>query len=437
MTEGYISDVKIDGEIGPAGVLVYKFLAHLAHIRPTRLADVERYVLLAQSVAGITIRTILRPARNEPGAVELIAQVQKKGFDIMATDDNRGPRTAGPNEAVLDVAANSFTDLGERTQAFIFNTPLNGEQVFGELSVEGFVGSEGLKLKAYAGYGTSTPGNILASTGFHSDLLLAGAAASYPVILTRALSLSLSAALDFNQSQIALLGSDGALEPENKTKLRVMRLSEDLKTQDDLLGPGRDAANTFDLTFHRGLPVLWGTANDAVFTPRPGERNDFYKFTMEMIRVQNLYHWSRYSLALKLAFAGQYTPAILPPSEEYLLGGEQYGRGFFAGEVTGDRAVAGTTELQLNSSYDPEIFGETRHVGLQYYAFYDTAQAWSNALGDSDPYLASTGIGIRANLTAWLTTEIEGVDRITRRPNGAATAVEPHYAAFFRVVVNY
>lgn len=45
--EGYISDVKLDGDIGPAGVLVVEMLDHLLGKRPINNADLERYLLLA------------------------------------------------------------------------------------------------------------------------------------------------------------------------------------------------------------------------------------------------------------------------------------------------------------------------------------------------------------------------------------------------------
>jgi hemolysin activation/secretion protein len=434
--EGYISDVKLDGDVGPVGVLIYNYLRHLPEKRPTKFSDVERYVLLAKAIPGITIRTILFPARDEPGAVELVAQVQRKSFDILATDDNRGPRTAGPNEMLVGVSANSFSSLGERTEAFIFDTPFSDEQVFGQASYEGFIGSEGLKFRAYAGYGTSLPGNVLAITGYSGDLFLAGGALEYPAILSRRLSLALNAALDIDQSQIALLGSDGFLNPQSKIKLRILRLGEKLQIQDDLLGFGRSAANTVNLTVHQGLPELAGSSNDAAFSPRPGERNNFSKVTAEVVRVQNLFALGASTVALKTAFSGQWTRAILPPSEKFLFGGEQYGRGFYNGEVTGDRAAAGTIEPQLNQTLEGKVLGYSYLVGLQYYTFFDIGQTWSNAPGDVNTHIESTGIGIRVNLTAWLSAQVEGVRRFTRRPNAAAGSDEPLDALFFRVSVH-
>jgi hemolysin activation/secretion protein len=437
VTEGYINSVKIDGDAGSVETLIYSYFAHLTNIRPVRITDVERYALLAENVSGMTVRTILRSAGTTPGAVDLIAQVQRKPFDALVTDDNRGPRTAGPNEMLAAIATNSFTSFGERFQAIIYDTPFNDQQVFGEASLEGFVGSEGVKVKGYVGSGTSQPGDILKSTGFQSDLHEAGVSVIDPVIRTRALSLALSAAFDVEESTIDLPNADNVEEPNSKTNLRVLRLGETLDVQDDVLGPGRAAANTITFTVHRGLPVLWGQKNDSPFVARPLVRNDFTKVTAELVRVQNLYAWDTYSLALKLAFAGQATGDVLPPIEKYYLGGEQYGRGFFSGEVTGDDVAAGTVELQLNDSIKGEVFNHAFDIGNQYYTFYDVGQTWPTLQGDLHQKVESAGLGVRANFTPSISAQVEGLRRFTRRPTATFGSVEPAYAAFFRIVLRY
>lgn len=52
VTEGYIARVKLDGDIGPAGVQVLRFLDRLTEERPIAAATLERYLLLAQDVPG-------------------------------------------------------------------------------------------------------------------------------------------------------------------------------------------------------------------------------------------------------------------------------------------------------------------------------------------------------------------------------------------------
>src|SRR5579863_2148583 len=57
--EGFIASVKIDGDIGPAGVQVYRFLERLTRKRPTNIKDVERALLLSEDVPGVSVRAVL------------------------------------------------------------------------------------------------------------------------------------------------------------------------------------------------------------------------------------------------------------------------------------------------------------------------------------------------------------------------------------------
>ena len=56
--EGYIGDVKLDGDIGPAGALVYRMLKKLTDKRPVNNSDLERALLLANDVPGVTVKAV-------------------------------------------------------------------------------------------------------------------------------------------------------------------------------------------------------------------------------------------------------------------------------------------------------------------------------------------------------------------------------------------
>ena len=424
VVEGFISDVKIDGDIGPAGVLVFNFLNKLTTIRPVNISDIERALLLAQDIPGVSVRAVLRPGTGEAGAVELVGQVGRKPFGGYAQYDNRASNFAGPNELLVGAQANSFTSAGERTEVEIYDTPFTTEQLFGQGSIEGFVGSSGLKLRGYAGYGYSQPGGVLSAVDFHSRLLLAGASASYPIIRTRPLSLYTSLAFD---TEHAVTTESGGTGLRNVSDLRVLRLSGTVDSQDQTLGTGLIGANTIILTAHEGLNGL-GATSDA----RIGNRVDFFKLTGEITRVQNLFSFGTNTVALKLSVGGQWTNDILPPTEEYLLGGTRYGRGFFAGEVIGDKALGTTAELQLNTALERPI-----PLGLQPYIFYDTGQTWDLAPGDINQKLESAGVGVRVTVTPQLSVEVEDAHRFTRTPTGAAVSREGANVVFVTVIARF
>jgi hemolysin activation/secretion protein len=430
--EGFISDIKIDGDIGPAGVLVYNFLNNLTTIRPVNISDVERALLLVQGIPGISARAVLRPGAGEAGAVELVAQVGRKPFGAVANYDNRGSVFAGTGELLVSGYASSFTSLGEQTELTLFDTPFSTEQVFAQLSTEAYVGSSGLKVRGYYGYGVSEPGSFLATTGFKSHLDLAGVSASYPIIRTRPVSLAASLAFDASRATIDTFAPDFVRVPQSTTNLRILRPGGTLDFQDDTFGLDLVGANSVSATLHKGIVGLGSSRNDSPLPARQGNRIDFLKYSGEVTRVQNLFDFQDFLFALKLSAATQYTKDVLPPNEKFFLGGTRFGRGFFSGEVTGDRALAETVELQVNTNVEG-----TFNAGLQYFLFYDTARTKDLAPGDINHRLKSAGLGLRLDLTPQLSGELEADRRFTRTPTGANTTPERSTVIFIRLVGRY
>lgn len=156
VVEGYVADVKLDGDIGPAGVQVLRFLNHLVGQVPLRTAELERWLLLAQDVPGLTVRSVLNPSTGDPGALTLVAQVSRDPFSGYVSADNRAFVLAGPEQALAVANFDSFSAYGERTQLSLFRT-FNSTNIFGQASEEVFLGGSGLKLKIYGGAGEATP----------------------------------------------------------------------------------------------------------------------------------------------------------------------------------------------------------------------------------------------------------------------------------------
>jgi hemolysin activation/secretion protein len=437
VTEGYISDVKIDGETDGGAVKVYDFLSNLLDYRPINIADMERYLLLAQNVPGMSVRAVLRPAAGESGAVELVAQVARKPFDLLAQVDNRGPGTAGPVQLLVSGGSNSWTSAGERVQVDLFNTPFDVEQVFGEISAQWFIGDDGLLVRVYGGYGVNEPGRDLGTQRYKGRLDLSGVSALYPIIRTRAFSLDVSGAIDVFRSTIDLAAGSGPRERQSTSSIRVARAGFDLTGQDTLWGLVPPAANSFELKFHQGFN---GAVNEQ-FPARPGVTNDFEKYTAEIVRVQDLFSLEDYHFALKLAADGQWSHDILPPSEKLFLGGSSYGRGFFSGEITGDRAVIGTAELQVDSTW-PSLVGwaglTSDDQPVRYYGFFDAGTIWDREPESLHGEMKSVGLGVQATITPEVSTVLEGVNRFTLRPTGSFAANrETSQAVFFQVRVQY
>ena len=423
--EGYISDVKLDGDIGFAADIVYRMLNKLTDKRPVTNADLERALLLANDVPGVTVKAVLRRG-DQPGAIELIAQLSRQKINGFMTYDNRGSHEAGPSEMLLSGSTNSFTSVGEKLEALLFTT-FNREQIFGQVNGVAFLLPNGLHLHVYFGDGNNQPGGILATTGYNGDLGIGGGELSYPVFRSRRFNLSVLTDVDTYNSNISL--SSFGNSTLSASHLLIWRGGYSADLQDALLGdfPG---ATSLGVKVSHGLVGTSDTRadNDVHFT----------KVSGSLTRVQNLWTIADVGTALKLSVGGQYSNDILPTSEKFYLGGAQFGRGFFNGEVTGDRALGATVELQENDKLAHLPFVDPDFVlPAQFYQFWDFGRGYNIAPSDVSTTLQSLGVGVRSDLTNWLFVELEGVHRLTTHPQGPSVAVEAEYAFFGRVTMHY
>lgn len=200
---------------------------------------------------------------------------------------------------------------------------------------------------------------------------------------------------------------------------------------------GLAAGNSMVFKFSQGLPAFWRQLEQPV-DAGAGERNDFTKFTGEITRVQSLIPIGDVQTALKTSLTGQFTNGILPPSEQYLLGGVRFGRGFFAGEASGDRALGISGELQLNAGFDNlGPLNPDGRLDVQFYGFFDYGRAYNLVPGSLDHTIDSAGIGARGELTLFMSVELEGGHRLTTHVDGAAAPKPADYAVFSRVVLHY
>jgi hemolysin activation/secretion protein len=383
-------------------------------------SDLERWLLLAQDIPGLTVRSVLNPSAGDPGALTLVAQVSRKPYSGYVVADNRAFDLVGPQEALGVFNLDSMTQFGERTQLSLFGA-LDGTNVFGQLSEEFFVGASGLKFRIYAGLGESTPSGQLKTIGYHGGTDVFGFQFAYPLVRSRAQSLVMAASFDALENNVDNnLGQNGSTQRASYDSLRVLRLGETYALLDTVLGADRTGVNTFNARLSQGLSSLGASANGDTYTPPPriGEVITFTKANGDLSRTQTLFKpFDDATVALVGRLGWQYSNVLLPPAEKYYLGGPQFNRGYYFGQVSGDSAVAATAELQLNTPFPlpkPIPF----QLNSQFYAFYDWGEAWQNTRLEAD-------VVLRTEL------DFEGVYRVNRYPNGQGPDVSPLSSAAF------
>ena len=433
VTEGRIASVKLDGDIGPAATQVLRFLNHLTEQPVTDAATLERYLLLAQDVPGVTVHAVLQPSVEEPGALNMIAQVSRQAVTGLIATDNRASPFTGPIETLAGLSLNSFTEFGEKSEISLYHTWPNS-QTFGQASFEAFVGSTGLRVQIYGGAGASVPTGPLAQLAYHGVTQVFGAKASYPVIRSRKQTLNIFLSFDAIDTLIDTNGGTGG--PSVLTgydALRIVRTGADYAVSDLLAGVERPAVNAISGRLSKGMDILGASNGGPSTQPRVGEQTQFWKANFQLSRTQTLFYpWSGASVALMGLTAGQWSDAILPPAEQYYLGGTVFTRGYYAGQVAGDKALAATAELQLNTGVDLSRVGLSTEVSSQFYLFYDWGEAWLNQVATSTTRIASAGGGARLQITKYVEVDLEGLARFNRLPNGNGAGVSTlNGGAFF------
>lgn len=439
VTEGRIAEIRIEPDIGPAADQVRRFLQHLvveSQSAPVRAKSLERWILLAQDVPGVSLQTLLSPSETEPGAMVLTARVQHQVVSASLAMDNRAYKLSGPEEALLTVSANSLTTLGERTELSLYRSILQPAEIFGQASVEAFAGGSGLKIRLYGGAGHSTPRGDLARAGYLGINTVFGAEASYPLIKERRQVLDLKAVFDANESDIEQ-GQPAARSSFDS--VRTLRIGADYVLADQVAGRSYPGLSVASFRLSRGVPALGASRNGQLASGRQGAHYDFTKLNGELSRDQTLFALGDdTSITFYTLAAGQWSSSVLPSAEQFLLGGMRFTRGFYSGEVAGDNAVALTGELRLNTRFTAQAFGTAIDLGTQFYGFYDWGQTFQNQAVDPSRRVSSYGAGVRMSATQRTEFDLEMVRRETRVVNSSSSLKPlPETALYWRVVVKY
>ncbi len=436
VTEGRVVAVKLSQDIGPAGTMVLKFLNHLTMERPIREATLERWLLLAQQVPGVSVHAVLQAETGDPGALTLVAEVAKQNVSALVTADNRSYVGTGPEEALGVLDLNSVTSVGDQSEISLFHTSGNTDN-FGQAAESFFIGDSGLRLKVFGGAGRAHPSGVLRELGYESNIAVFGGLLSYPVLLRRNQALTTTLRFDAVQASIYNSGVRNSSD-----SLRVARLAADYARQDLWLGDTRQAVNVLNLQESQGIPALGASPDGrpAGVAGRADEKVDFWKLNGSISRIQTLFSpYPAASVALRLEAGGQYSTDILPSEEQFYLGGSRFTRGYYSGQVVGDKALYATSELQFNTGYSFTAFSQDVDLGLQLYGFYDYGESWQNLKTDLNNRLASTGVGLRFGITRFLEFDGEIDERLTRRLTPASTGTSPlkQTGLFWGVLARY
>jgi hemolysin activation/secretion protein len=380
VVEGYVASTWVKGGGDHERAQVRAYLEPLLHERPLRLATIERALLLANDIPGVSATGVLRPAPQAQGASELVVTIVQPQLSGGLAVDNRGSRFSGIWTVTGTAAVNSLFG-NDQLSAAVSVSPHALEQVAEQLRYQTLIGTDGLLGSMLFAATHGQPGSTLGQLDVRTNSWAIGPQLSYPLIRSRASTLMIDAGFTVQQATINLLGT-----PISHDQWRVFDVGLGYNAVDSI---GGNLKTVLDLA--QGLPIFGATPNNSPNISDGGTTN-FTKLTGTLQYLVPVIQPVSFAFAAK----GQYSFKPLIEGEQILFGGTEIGRGYDPGAITGDSGIGASAELRYDTRM-PQYAIEQ----LQPYVFFDTAKTWFRnrpaALGPSlgNYGIASVGAGLR------------------------------------------
>ncbi|WP_257170360.1 ShlB/FhaC/HecB family hemolysin secretion/activation protein [Bradyrhizobium sp. SRS-191] len=376
--EGSITEVTLKGE-GAEEFGIRPMLGPVLAEQPSRLATLERQLLLINSRGGVRlVDSALEEIGGATGRFRLVLELKTWHVYGFTGLDNLGSSTVGPWQSYATAAFNSYLLPGDTLTANLSTTPGDPRQlVFGRLSYDVPVGTDGVHVGASALYSEVRPGDIRRRFNDNTVTETVELRGGFAPIQSQSASLNLTVAAAFSD-----VTERDVFGIWYRDRIRTLTFTGDYRWKDEL---GGDSYLT--LAYRQGLNGFGATPAGDILASRPDASPSFSVVNGWFTRYQTLSDaWS-----LKIAAAGQLASGPLYNSQQFYLGGLSYGRGYGSAELSGDNAVAGTFEVRFEQKPD-----WTYLKSYQLYGFFDAGLAWNYGFRPSDGVaLTSAGGGVR------------------------------------------
>lgn len=383
VVEGFINQVEVQGVTGKKRDMLLKYGAAIEQIRPIKLADLERYLLLINDIPGIQVKSVIEPDPKVPLGSKLSLVTQYSPLQTVVTHDNYQTLYLGPQETTVYASLNSFITPGGTLAARVLEANTAAKLKYYELQYKQVVGINGLVLGIDGANTITHPGFILTPLEILGSSANATFNATYPIIRSRQQSFYVTGQFDYMNNFSNFLG-----EQLYYDKIRDFTLSGQFN---NTVWKGD---NSVVLALDKGFNILG--ANGRGFRSRADASSEFFKANLTVSRDQSLgSHLSAFILV-----TSQYANRALLAAEQMVFGGPSIGRGYDMAQFIGDQGVAGKAELRWTTAPNWKIIKQ-----VQYYTFYDAGMVTNYLSGSLSMSGTSTGAGLRSSLFSHVNIE--------------------------------
>jgi hemolysin activation/secretion protein len=407
VVEGFVSSYQVQGYDSP---MIDGYASHITASRPLRAGDLERFMLLVNDLPGVTAHAVLSPATDVVGGTVLTIETTHKLVDATVAADNRGTEYIGPYQLYAGAGVNIPTWDGRLSGRWI-TTPSLRELQYGEASYQQNIGADGLRVTLYGNDFKTRPGFTLAPFNTRSYGNNFTGTVAYPILRSRSQNLEIHGLIG-EDDLITRVADNSTLPPSSNDHLRFVRAGLHYDMADRFQG-----VNVVTAEVSQGAKVLGASASGNLrATPsRPDQSAAFEKFTSEVSRQQGL-SWIYPGIGVLGAAEVQLSPSnALPASEQFGLGGPNYGRAYAPSDVVGDEGWAAKAELQYTSAPPQDWQDWAGWLDrYQLYSFYDRGRAFHNVSSLGSAQLSSGGVGVRLSIAQRVTADLEAAKPLSR-----------------------
>jgi hemolysin activation/secretion protein len=377
--EARIDKVAIYGEAGGDVDLMRWYAARLAAETPLSRRTAERYFSLIADIPGVTTTLQTVPSAT-PGAIDLGLELKRERWRHDFGLNTRGSSTLGRTQLQATSTLYGLFRMGDETRfSLLVPTDLERFQYLA-ISHRMALGSDGAALTGSLGYLRTRPDN----SPVEGEATNASLTASWPWIRSYQTNLVLSAGLDGVDSTNAVFGEQIASE-----NTRVVRLAA---------------------AFSRATPRRVVSLSGSVSQGLDGLGAEAGAFTDIAFIKANLRADLTQAIGRSWRLGGGGTVQVsddrLPVTEQFTLGGADFGRGFSSALATGDSGWA----VKAEAAWRPERLPAPIR-GSEAYVFADGGEVEINAragVPGARLSLASAGLGTRVALREKTVIEVEG-----------------------------
>jgi hemolysin activation/secretion protein len=368
----------------------------------------ERGLLLANDLAGVTASGVLRPSPTVSGAADLVVSLASEPVSGGLSLDNRGSQFQGIWTLGGDVAANGLWSAGDQLAASYSSSPDLLEKTTGQVHYRIPIGTDGLVASLFTAVTHGEPGGSLKVLNVITDSYAAGPRLSYPLWRGRDESLQLDGGFTVQAAKVTLLGN--ILQSHDQWRVLDLGATYSRVALGGAWTAGIDVAQgigvfgaTSDIAPVSGLTSMSGLSHG---------NPEFTKISGTLRHSRQIYG----PISFAFAAQAQYAFAPLVAGEQVAYGGSQIGRGYDPAAITGDHGAGGAFELRWDERL-PDYYLDL----VQPYVYYDTAKVWNRHGGGagltvtgsgtagigSGASIASAGLGIRFFFPLGFTADIE------------------------------